>query len=303
MLSARYVIVIVMAALIWGFHFVVVKVGLQIMSPIFYAAMRMTLVAVLLSPFLRWRPGSMGPVLAMGFCLGAANYALLNTSLVYAPATVTAMTVQLVAPIATLLSVVFLGDRLGWRRILGIGLAFAGVTIISAGAGIEKKPGDIIVLGVVFGLGAVFAEAVGAINVKRAASSFQPIELLAWAGLVGALTLWPLSLMFERGQFEAFLQGDTRTAIGAVLFSAILASIVAHSSYYWLLHRLPVAIASTSAMLTPLFAVFFAVLLLGEPFTPLIALGAGMTISGVAIVLLRNAKKQTIDQDREAAAE
>ena len=44
---------------VWGFHFVVIKLAVAQAPPIFYAAIRMTLVAALMSPFLRWRRGAM----------------------------------------------------------------------------------------------------------------------------------------------------------------------------------------------------------------------------------------------------
>ena len=58
------------------------------------------------------------------------------------------------------------------------------------------------------------------------------------------------------------------------------------------MQRLPVSVVAPSVLLTTIFAVFFSVLLLGDPFGPRMAVGGLMTLAGVGVVLLRNIKKQ-----------
>jgi len=124
--------------LAWGFHYVVIKIAVVEIPPIFYAAIRMALVAVVLSPFLRWRPGKMGVVFAAALCFGAVNYSLLFTGLKFATASASAVANQLYVPFATVLSVLILKETIGWRRIVGIALAFGGVAVIA----IRKKKKD-----------------------------------------------------------------------------------------------------------------------------------------------------------------
>lgn len=269
----------------WGFHYVVVKVAVVEIPPIFYAAMRMAIVAAVLAPFLRWRPGKMKLVLVAALCFGAVNYAFLFTGLKLATASASAIANQLYVPFAMILSVIFLKETIGWRRIVGIALAFAGVAVIAISKD-QDVDGARIGIGVGLVAAATFVEANGSILVKKA-SGFKPWELLAWFGLIGAPCLFAISATIEHGQMASLAASDKKLIIGAILYSAIVSSVFGHTAYYWLIQRRPVSEVASSTLLTTFFAVSFSVALLGEPFTLAFIIGGVMTLIGVAIVVLR----------------
>ncbi len=279
--------------LVWGFHFVVIKVAVAEIPPIFYAAIRMTLVAALLSPLLRWRPGSMVRVLGAGVCLGTLNYAFMFTGLKFATASTAAIAMELYIPFATILSIIFLGDRIGWRSGLGVAFAFSGVAIIALGDHANVGPETRIPLGVGLVATGAFVEAIGAILVKQS-KAFKPLELLAWFSLVGTVGLWVLTFTVEDGQGAALASSNKSLIIGAILYSAFGGSIFGHTAYYWLLQRLPVSVIAPSVLMTTLIAVFFGAVLLGDPFGLRMIAGGAMVLAGVGVVLLRSAKKQDI---------
>ncbi len=269
----------------WGFHYVVIKVAVVEIPPIFYAAMRMTLVAAVLSPFLRWRAGKMNKVILAAFCFGAVNYALLFSGLKYATASASAIANQLYVPFATILSIVFLKETIGWRRVVGVTLAFAGVAVIAISRD-QDVAGARIGLGVGLVAAATFVEANGSILVKKA-TDFKPWELLAWFGLIGAPLLFALSAVIERDQMASLAASDKKLVIGAILYSALVSSVFGHTAYYWLIQRRPVSEVASSTLLTTFCAVSFSVAILGEPFTLAFVIGGVMTLIGVAIVVLR----------------
>lgn len=289
-MSIREFGLLLLICLVWGFHFVVVKVIVAETPPMLYAALRLAIVAVMLAPFLRWRPGEMKFVLAGGLCLGAINYAFLFTGMQYATASAAAIAIELNVPFATVLAMIFLGDRPGWRRLTGIALAFAGVAIIALGSG-GGADADRVGIGVALIVGTTFSEAAGAVLVKRT-MTFKPHELLAWFALVGTVSLSLLSAVLETGQMAALAAADKPLLIGSLLYSSIGASVFAHTVYYWLLQRLPITVVSPSVLFTTVVAVFCGVVFLGEPLAASMIGGGLMTLAGVAIVLLRNIKKQ-----------
>ena len=289
-MNIREIIILALMSLAWGFHFVIVKIAVAEVPPIFYAALRMTLVASILLVFLRWRPGHMGRVIAAAVCLGSLNYALMFTGVGLATASSTALAFELYVPFATILSIVFLGDRVGWRRGVGIAFAFFGVALIAI-TGRDDPSGAKIGIGVGLVAAAAFCEAVGAILVKQS-TAFKPHELLAWFSLVGAICLWGLTALFEQGQRAALVESDKAIVVSAVLYSALAASLFGHTAYYWLIHRLPMTIVAPSTLMVTVIAVASGVILLGEPLTAPIMVGAAMTLIGVGIVVLRSAKKQ-----------
>lgn len=292
-MTSREIGVLLGMCIVWGLHFVVMKLAVGELPPIFYAAIRMTLVAALMAPFLRWRPGAMKIVFAAGVCLGALNYAFMFTGISYATASTAAIAIELHVPFATILSVIFLKDVIGWKRLIGISLAFAGVAVIALGKNESVDPEARIPLGVGLVACGAFVEAVGAVLVKKS-KGFKPLQLLAWFALVGACGLWLLTGIFEQGQAAALRESDKTVVIGAVLYSAIGGSILGHSAYYWLLQRLPVSVVAPSVLLTTVIAVISGVVLLGDPFGWRMVAGGLMVLAGVGFVLLRNTRKQDI---------
>ena len=290
-MSLREAAVLFGICLIWGFHFIVIKLAVAEIPPIFYAALRMTLTAVVVAPFLRWRSGRMRPVLAASLCFGAFNYAFMFTGLSYATASAAALALELHIPFATILSVIFLNDRIAMRRILAIAFVFVGVAIIALGK--ESDGGSNIALGVALVASGALVEAVGAVLVKMA-DGFKPIELLAWFSFVGSLALWLLTMAIETDQAAAFAASDKRLIIPAIIYSAIGASVIAHTSYYWLLQRLPISTVAPSVLLATLIAVLSGVVILGDPFGPRQIIGGLMVLAGVGVIILRNTKKQDI---------
>jgi O-acetylserine/cysteine efflux transporter len=287
-LNARELLVLAGMCVVWGFHFVVIKLAVAEIPPIFYAAIRMTLVAAIMAPFLRWRRGLMAPIFFGGVCFGALNYALMFSGLKLASASASAIAIELHVVFATILSVIFLNEKIHLPRIAGITLAFVGVAVIALG-----KAGGNGGAGASFGVAliacAAFVEATGSIIVKKA-QGFRPPEFLAWFAAIGSPLLWLLSFLFEDGQSAALAAADKPMLIGAIVYSAVLASVFGHTAYYWLIKRLPVSTVAPSNLLTTLLAVGFSIAILGDPFTARFALGGLLTLVGVAIVLLRGAK-------------
>lgn len=293
-MSSRELAVMVLMCSVWGFHFVVIKVAVAEIPPIFYAALRMTLVAIVMAPFLRWRKAQMGRIFIAGLCLGGVNYAFLFSGLSLTTASAGAVAIELYAPFATLLSVVFLGEKVGWRRAAGITLAFAGVAIIALYQPSTETSAAVASLGVGVLLVAsgAMVEAFGAIAIKQT-HGFKPFELLAWFAVIGVLFLWPATFIIESNQTTALLAADKVLLACAIAFSAFGASIFAHSAFYWLLQRLPVSQVSSSALLATIFAVIFGVVLLGDKLGPAFFIGGGMTLGGVAIILMRTHDKMS----------
>lgn len=294
-MSVREFMVLLMICTIWGLHFTVMRtaIGAFDIPPLFYAAVRMTLVALLMLPFLKWHPGQMGPVLIGGLGFGALNYAFMFPAMGMTTASAASVAIELYMPFSVLLGVLILGERIKGWSIAGIVLAFLGVVVIGLMGEGRDVAGPLFVLGLVLIAGGALSEACGAIAVKRT-RDIKPSQLVAWFAVVGTIVLWPLTLLLESDQTTVF-QAETRLAfLAALAYSVLLVSILAHGSYYWLLSRLPIQVVAPSGLLNTVIGVAGGILLLNEP--PSIGLFAGVaiTLSGVAIVIWRNNRKTKI---------
>lgn len=279
---------------IWASHFLVAKTALAFTPALFYGAMRMGLVALLLAPLLQFHGGRMRLVLTAGLCLGFVNFALFFTGLQLTSASSAAIAIQLSVPFATILSFLFLGEDIGWRRVTGIVLSFAGVTLLSFDPAEARLDIGAVLVGA-----AAMTEAVGAIAVRKL-SGVPPLRVQAWVSFIGATGLLCATLLVETGQVAAMFSNPP-VFVGCLLYSSIGASLIAHTTYYRLLQRWPVSEVAPFILLVPVMALIMGVLFMGDRITGLMALGGLMTFIGVAIILRRAAKRAEPDPAMNAS--
>lgn len=290
-MSLRETLILLMICTLWGLHFTVMRlaIGDYGIPPLFYAATRMSLVALLMLPFLRWHIGQMRYVLIGGLGFGALNYALMFPAMGMTTASAAAVAIELYMPFSVLLGIILLGERIKGRAALGIGLAFLGVVLIGV-AGPRETVGPLFALGIMLIAGGALSEAFGAIAIKRV-KDISPFQLVAWFAVVGSVVLWPLTLVLETDQTAVFAPGLRWKFVAALLYSVLLVSIVAHGSYYWLLSRLPLRIVAPSGLLNTVIGVIGGLLLLREPPSVALFLGMAVTLCGVAVVILQSQRQ------------
>jgi O-acetylserine/cysteine efflux transporter len=281
-LRPRDLAFLVLINLIWGFNLIASKAGVSHFPPVFFTALRFTLLALVLLPFLRWHPGRMQRLLVAAALSGGVQFAILFTGIhLTAHVGSVAIASQLGVPFTTLISVLFLGEVIHWRRGLGILLAFAGVALIAFQPDLfAYRTGlALVVISTLIG-------SFGLVAVKGLGASLRPLELQAWFAVSGLPVLWLLTLWLEDGQGAAVASAGPRDW-GALLYTVVVASLVAHTGFYWLIRRYPVTSLSPLTTLSPVFGVLFGVLVYGDPLTPRLVFGGCLTLLGVTIIALR----------------
>ncbi|MCC6170806.1 MAG: DMT family transporter [Gammaproteobacteria bacterium] len=279
--APRHLAALLVITLIWGLNLIVSKIGLTQVPPMLFTTLRFAVLAALLWPFLRVVPGKMNAMVVAALLSGALNFALLFAGLAIAQnVSAVAIASQLGIPFTTLLSVALLGETVRWRRWTGIALSFAGVMIIGL---------DPVVFGFWPSLVLVIASAMvgslGVIAVKRL-PEFKPLEVQAWFSWVSLPVLALLALVAHRPGL-AELRAIPLQAWGAIAYTAILGSLIAHTGFYHLVQRYPVTSVAPLTTLSPVFSVIFGITLLGDAMTPRIAVGGLVTLTGVLIITLR----------------
>ena len=291
-MSLKEFAVLLLICTIWGLHFTVMRfaIGGMDVPPIFYAALRIFCLAIILLPWLRWHTGQMKYIFLGGLGFGAFNYAFMFPALELTTASAAAIAIELYMPFSILLSVIILKEKLGLWRSVGAALAFIGVVIIGLGAPAEQAQKG-FALGIFLMACAAMSEAIGAVSVKSV-KAVTPIQLLAWFGVVGSCVLIPLTLIMEEGQMTVF-RSETLANFGLCLaYSVLLVSLIAHGSYYWLLQRLPISTVAPSGLLTTVIGVIGGTLILKEPLTTTLLIGGFVTLGGIALILWRDRKRE-----------
>ena len=280
-IAPRDALFLVGITLIWGLNFVVSKIGIGEIPPILFTFLRFSIVAALLVPVLRIHRGQMSALVVAMLLSGAIHFALSFSALSLAEnVSSIAIAGQLGVPMTTLLSVALLGEVVRWRRWTGILLSFAGVFVMGFDPQIGERWESLALI-----IGAAFTAALGVIAVKKL-HGFKPLELQAWLAWISLPVLFVLSLQVENPNLRAL--GDVSwKGWGAVVFTAIGSSVIAHTGYYYLIQRYPVTSIAPVTTLSPIFAILFSVLLLGDVLTPKIMIGGACTLVGVLIITLR----------------
>jgi O-acetylserine/cysteine efflux transporter len=269
---------------IWGLNIVAVKLSADRFPPVFLTFLRFLIVGLVVWPWLRIRRGEMRWLLAAAICSGGLQFALMYSGVAISGSmSSVALASQLGVPFATLLSVGLLGERIHWRRWLGIGMAFAGVAMIGFSPEVFRSWAGLLLIVL-----AAFVGAVGLIAIKRV-HDLEPLELQAWLAWGSVPILLPLSLLLEDGQWARLWQAGY-VGWGALLYSAVLASLVAHTVYFAMIRRYPVTSVAPVTVLTPLFSILFSVLLLGDVLDGRMIVGGLLTLAGVTVILVRERK-------------
>jgi len=123
--------------------------GDSTVPPFLLAATRASMVLVMMGCFLfRPLPKQFLKLLFVALCVGPIHLGLLYTGLQTASASGASILSQALIPMATLLSVVWLKEYIGWRRSLAIAGALIGVIIMIYEPGaLSFDPGLLFVLG------------------------------------------------------------------------------------------------------------------------------------------------------------
>ena len=281
-LARRDFALLVVINLIWGFNLIASKVGLGVFPPICFTALRFSMLALCLLPFLRWHAGLMTPLLTAAALSGGLQFALLFSG-VHLTTHVgsVAIATQLGVPFTTLMSVLFLGEVIRWRRRLGILLAFAGVAVIGVQSDMFADRAGLALVAA-----STLVGSVGLVAVKRLGTTFGALELQAWFAVTGLPILWGLSLWLEHGQWAA-VQQAAPLQWAALLYTVFISSLIAHSGYYWLVSRYPVTSVTPLTTLSPVFSIVLGVWLLGDRVTARLLIGGALTLIGVTIIALR----------------
>src|ERR1700743_1283699 len=104
-MSAIQIFCAVAVTLLWGYQFVVIKVGVTEFPPLFFLALRFLVIALLLVPFVK-RPTrqQLGAIAAISLFLGGLNFGLFYVGLGLGSGSLSAVAYQLATPFTVLLA-------------------------------------------------------------------------------------------------------------------------------------------------------------------------------------------------------
>ncbi|MFO1152957.1 MAG: EamA family transporter [Rhodospirillales bacterium] len=277
-LSPRDAGAALVVVVLWALNFIFGKLGLMELPPFLMLAVRFALVALLLLPFFgraHWRRWPL--VLAIAVVLGGCHFGLMFYGLAHVDAGPAAIAIQLTVPFSVLLGRICFGERINRAQFAGMAMAFVGVYLLAGEPSRMTSPWHLFAVAV-----AGFAWAVANVLIKR----LGPINVFTLNGWVALLTvpqLLAVSFVLEQGQWAALAHASWR-AWAAVAYMAVASSIIAYGLWYFLVERYPMNRVVPMTLLSPVLAVVFAVILLGERLSMIMVVGGILTLGGVAVI-------------------
>ncbi len=278
--------VLALLILIWGSTWSVIRIGLEGIPPFTGVAARFAIAGSLLVMLARalglgW---PRGPIIRRVWAIESLFGFVLSYGVVYwaeqwVPSGLTAVLFSTFPIFVAVLAHFWLdGEPLRPGALIGLVLGVAGVAVIFsedltalAGPGVATAAAVVLI-----------SPATGAVShvaVKKWGSGFHPIHLAGVPMLVTAAVMAGCALLFERGR-EVTL--DARS-LGALVYLAVLGSVVTFTLYYWLLARLPATRLSLMTYALPIVALAIGTLLFDEPWSTRTIAGSGMVVIGVAL--------------------
>ena len=282
-LSFRHLLLALAVVFVWGTNFVVIRIGLNTLPPLLFAALRFTLV-LLPMVFILPRPKVKLANLALyGLATGPGQFGLLFIAMngLISPA-LASLVVQMQVFFTVGLSMLRSGERLKPYQLAAFALAIAGMGVIVAHNG-EGHGHGVTILGLVLTLGAAASWAL-ANQCAREAGKVNNLAYVVWASLFSLPPLYLLSLWREGWPaIQSGLAHATLATWAVVLWQSVGNTMFGYGCWTWLLARHPAATIAPLSLLVPVFGFAASALLLGEPLQDWKIAAGLLVIGGLAL--------------------
>ncbi|MFE7617495.1 EamA family transporter [Streptomyces sp. NPDC057496] len=286
-----------LVAAVWGVNFVVIEVGLGHFPPLLFSALRF-LAAALPAVFFVGRPKVAWKwIVGVGLVLGVAKFGLLFIGMDRGmPAGLSSLVLQVQAVFTAVFAAVALGERPGRVRVLGMGIALAGIGVAAVD---EGASGPVLAFVLVIAAAACW----GVSNVlTRKAAPPDSLNFMVWVSTVPVLPLLGLSLVFEGWDRDAeALAALDWSGVGIIVYVAWITTVFGFGAWGFLLSRHPASSVAPFTLLVPVFGMSSAALLLGESVSPLRWCAAALLVGGVALTSLAGTRRPRSVPAPEAA--
>ncbi len=284
-MSAAVAAEFILLAALWGASFLFMRLGTLEFGPLPTAGLRVAIASLALLPVMlsrglwpqlrqHWKP-----VMICGLINSAIPFALFSFALLSISTGLSSILNATVPLFGALVAWLWLGDKPGTSRTVGLVIGFIGVALLASGKASFKPDasGAVTAWGILACLLATISYAVAASFTRRYLSGLNSLMVATGSQIGAALGLaLPTLLMWP-------VQAPSLKAWGALLALGILCTAVAYVLFFRLIERLGPARAITVTFTIPVFAVFYGVTLLGETVTTWMLFCGVIVLCGTAL--------------------
>lgn len=273
---------IILITIIWGTTWLVIKVGLEGVSPLLGAGLRFLIAGTGLWLLAKYRDDHISGgtrqirhIIIFGIFMFSLPYGLVYWGEQYIPSSLASILFSAM-PFWVLLYAHLMvpAERFRWEQCLGILLGFTGVILIFSEG--EFRLTNEYTLGMLAVLGSSACSGFASVWGKRYSKEIHPFSTTAYGMMLGSLLL----LLFSRFEPNRHLIPDFRT-LGSIVYLGVFGSAVTFSVYFWLMNHVRVVKLSLITFLSPLVAIFLGWILLNETLSLRVFIGTGLVFLGI----------------------
>lgn len=273
---------LVLAAVLFGATFVVIKRAVEILPPLAFVGWRFLIGAVVLFALAvprgrsLWRDGVIAGVLLF------AGYALQTEGLALTSAANSGLITGLYVVFTPIIAAIVARVKLSGWAVTGTGVAFVGLALLTVREGVTFEAGDLLTVG------CAIAFAIHIVVLSRVAARHPVVPFTAVQLLVTAVLATTLSWMTEG------LPLPTTEVLPALLLTGLVVTAGAFLMQVW--SQTVIGAARTAVILTlePVSATLLAALILAERLDAKQWTGAGLILAGIYLVLARTNEMDAI---------
>ena len=290
----RSILMGVSFSFIWSSAFTSAKILVTAASPLMVLSLRFLIsgllgiaIARMLGQKIQLNRGEWTVVVIIGISQNAIYLAFNFIAMQWIEASLAAIIASLLPLVVAAVCWVFLGEKTGLKGMLGLTVGFGGVLVIM----LDKLSGSSASLGMILCLIGVAALAGATLYVGRMMSLNKNVVMIVGLQmLVGSMTLFPFSLIFETWNIEW-----STSFVLAFIYTTLVPGLFGTLIWFFLVRRIGPVRAATFHFLNPFFGVLVAALILSEPLT--VRDGIGVTIIMAGILLVQLSRKKIAKAD------
>ena len=224
-------------------------------------------------------------LLLSGIFLGF-NWILLFEAYRYTSVAIATLCYYMAPILVVLVSPLLFGESLGIRKILCVLIALAGMVLVSGVADSGLAEGENL-KGILLGLGAAVLYASVVLMNKTIAGVTSYEKTIVQLGTAAAVIL-PYTLLTESVSLQAF----SPRAILCLLLVGIVHTGIAYALYFGAVSNMKAQTAALFSYLDPVVAILLSAVLLNEPMTVLVCVGAVMVLGAALMCEVEPGRKQ-----------
>ncbi len=279
------VLALILANLIWGASFPILKLSLENIPPLSLAFIRFLIASIILYPIVHkntaysdlknkwlWVYAICGITInIMFFFLALQRTTALDSTIIASS-----------GPVMILVgSAIYLRERVKPAAVIGTIISLAGVLLIIIQPALEKAPSS-QVLGNLLMILATIGAAVSTLAGRKFLTAANAIPMTFWSTVIATFTFLPFLILDFNNNPLWFSQLDHRGWIG-IGYASILSTVVAYTAYDWALSKLSAYRTSVFTYIDPVASIVIAVPLLGEKITIPFVIGSILVFLGILI--------------------